>query len=450
MMHPRKWFGWAALAALLLVRAAGAAEFEEKRFYVTPMVGVTFFDTERQFLNGRDLRNDMYFGGRAGIRLTDLLWFEGAGGYTSTKDCADCTESWMHFSGNIMLSPATEAMISPFLSVGGGASRYTDAANTEFNSGTFETAAGLRMRMTPALGLRLEVRDVLSVPKKNWNKAHINDIVAGVGLTFAFGGASTGPDSDGDGVPDSRDECPNTPRGCRVDTRGCPTDADGDGVCDGVDRCPDTPKGATVDARGCTSDSDGDGVYDGIDQCPGTPKGCKVDVRGCPIDSDNDGVCDGVDLCPDTPAGVSVDVNGCSLSERERQLEMELLNTGMIMLSNVNFDFDKSTIRQDAFAVLDTVGRVLTKWPGLKLVIVGHTDSRGTADYNHDLSHRRAESVRAYLLSHFKQFDASQLTAKAFGEAQPMLPNTTEANMAENRRVVFLALNKEILQQRQK
>lgn len=58
-------------------------------------------------------------------------------------------------------------------------------------------------------------------------------------------------DSDGDGVPDKKDKCPNTPRGVSVDVFGCPLDADRDGVADYLDQCPNTPMGATVDARGC-------------------------------------------------------------------------------------------------------------------------------------------------------------------------------------------------------
>ena len=58
-------------------------------------------------------------------------------------------------------------------------------------------------------------------------------------------------DSDGDGVYDDLDRCPDTPRGVKVDAQGCPLDSDGDGVPDYLDKCPNTPKGATVDARGC-------------------------------------------------------------------------------------------------------------------------------------------------------------------------------------------------------
>ena len=95
--------------------------------------------------------------------------------------------------------------------------------------------------------------------------------------------------------------------------------------------------------------------------------------------------------------------------------------------------------------MLDTVGRVLTKWPGLRIEIDGHTDSRGSNDYNLGLSRRRAASVRAYLLEHFKQFKPTQITSKGYGESKPLVPNTSPANMQLNRRVEFVVLNKEIL-----
>lgn len=68
--------------------------------------------------------------------------------------------------------------------------------------------------------------------------------------------AATEADSDGDGVPDSRDKCPGTPRGAQVDADGCPLDSDGDGVPDYRDRCPGTPAGAKVDSNGCEITAD--------------------------------------------------------------------------------------------------------------------------------------------------------------------------------------------------
>ena len=131
-------------------------------------------------------------------------------------------------------------------------------------------------------------------------------------------------DSDGDGVTDDIDQCPDTPAGEPVDENGCSAsqlDSDGDGVPDDIDQCPDTPAGEPVDENGCSAsqlDSDGDGVPDDIDLCPDTPVGEPVDTDGCSLsqlDSDGDGVTDDIDLCPDTPAGEPVDENGCPASQ---------------------------------------------------------------------------------------------------------------------------------------
>jgi len=131
-------------------------------------------------------------------------------------------------------------------------------------------------------------------------------------------------DSDGDGISDAQDLCPGTALGTTVDSTGCPvtpTDSDQDGVPDESDQCPNTPPGESVDAGGCSAsqlDSDGDGVNDAQDQCPGTSPGTTVDSTGCavtPTDSDQDGVPDESDQCPDTPAGESVDAGGCSASQ---------------------------------------------------------------------------------------------------------------------------------------
>jgi OOP family OmpA-OmpF porin len=81
------------------------------------------------------------------------------------------------------------------------------------------------------------------------NSSNLSAFVESVFLTKAAPMAAA--DSDGDGVPDNKDKCPNTPRGVSVDVFGCPLDADRDGVTDNLDQCPGTPNGATVDDRGC-------------------------------------------------------------------------------------------------------------------------------------------------------------------------------------------------------
>jgi OOP family OmpA-OmpF porin len=479
MRFARRWISFVTLGAALLARAAGATEFAEQRFNFVPFVGWTGFDHELTRAGGPLLEDTPYFGGRLSVRLFSPLWIDLAGGMTRSKSMGTINETWSHASANVMLMSTAPHLVNPFISVGGGVSTFSPLLNSDKHDGVVEAAVGARVRLTDALGLRLEGRNILLVPAKNYSTAHIGNGVAGIGLVFAFGGRAA--DTDGDGVPDKRDKCPSTPSVCPVDANGCALDADGDGVCDGLDACGNTPHGAKVDAKGCPLDVDGDGVYDGLDQCPGTAKGCKVDAKGCPIDSDGDsvcdgldqcpnsttgckadargctmdadgdGVCDGLDKCPDTPASVKVDVNGCpednpQVREVQRR-ETELLDTGMIRLQNVNFETAKATILISSYAALDVVGQVLSKWPQLRIEIGGHTDPRGSDAYNQALSERRATAVRAYMLGHFHNLDATQISTKGYGESQPMAPNNSPEGMALNRRVEFKVLNKAVLQQ---
>ncbi|MDZ4845876.1 MAG: thrombospondin type 3 repeat-containing protein [Chitinophagales bacterium] len=169
-------------------------------------------------------------------------------------------------------------------------------------------------------------------------------------------------DTDGDGVSDKKDKCPDTPKGVAVSKTGCPLDADKDGVVDYLDKCPrtigtvamngcpDTDKDGVSDFddkcinvpgiarfKGCPDsdedgiedaedrcpnakgldrfkgcpDTDGDGVEDGMDKCPGSEMGIIVDATGCSADQDRDGIIDSDDKCPDTEKGIKVDARGC-------------------------------------------------------------------------------------------------------------------------------------------
>ena len=101
-------------------------------------------------------------------------------------------------------------------------------------------------------------------------------------------------------------------------------DSDGDGIFDDQDNCPN--QAGVSSNRGCPAqptqpvDSDGDGVVDADDVCDDTPTGITVDDEGCPVaqvqDDDNDGVKNELDTCPNTPAGVTVNANGCSLAQQ--------------------------------------------------------------------------------------------------------------------------------------
>jgi hypothetical protein len=224
-------------------------------------------------------------------------------------------------------------------------------------------------------------------------------------------------DSDGDGVPDWADKCPNTPKGVKVDKNGCPLDSDGDGVPDYLDRCPNTPRGVKVDKNGCPLDSDGDGVPDYLDKCPNTPRGVKVDKNGCPLDSDGDGVPDYLDKCPNTPRGVEVDAAGCWIAK------------------GLKFDFNKWDIKPEYYPSLDRAVRVLEMNPKLRVEIHGHTDSIGSQAYNLTLSEKRAQAVKDYLVS--RGISTGRLTTRGMGKLDPVASNDTPEGRAQNRRVEF-------------
>lgn len=205
-----------------------------------------------------------------------------------------------------------------------------------------------------------------------------------------------------------------------------PLDSDGDGVSDDRDRCPETVRGARVDANGCELDSDGDGVVDRLDQCPTTPAGRKVDAQGCEPDGDGDGVVDALDQCPNTPAGTPVDDKGCTLPKTLR-------------LEGVNFDNDADTLRPDGIAILEGAAATLKRYPGFKVEVAGHTDSRGSHTDNLDLSRRRAQTVMDYFITH--GIAAGRLSAKGYGETRPIGNNTLEEGRMKNRRVELRVLD---------
>jgi len=243
--------------------------------------------------------------------------------------------------------------------------------------------------------------------------------VVGAGIGAILCG---GEDSDGDGVKDSRDKCPGTPPGAPVDKDGCEFDDDNDGVVNSEDACPNTPPGVTVDSRGCEVDSDGDGVGDSRDRCPGTPAGARVDEYGCELDSDGDGVVDSRDRCPDTRPGTPVDNDGCDLAPAHT-------------LQGVNFEFDSARLTEGSKQRLDEALQILKRHPDLQVEIAGHTDSTGSAEYNQGLSERRARAVLDYMVEHGA--NAAKLTAKGYGESQPVADNGSREGRERNRRVEF-------------
>jgi outer membrane protein OmpA-like peptidoglycan-associated protein len=107
-----------------------------------------------------------------------------------------------------------------------------------------------------------------------------------------------------------------------------------------------------------------------------------------------------------------------------------------IVLRGVHFDFDKAIIRSDSVPILREAANTLKENPTVNVIVEGHTDSKGTEEYNQRLSVRRADAVKDYLVKH--SVAANRLTARGKGESQPVASNDTEEGQAENRRVELL------------
>jgi outer membrane protein OmpA-like peptidoglycan-associated protein len=109
-----------------------------------------------------------------------------------------------------------------------------------------------------------------------------------------------------------------------------------------------------------------------------------------------------------------------------------------LVLEGVNFDFDKATLRQEDIAIIDRDVTSLDKWGNVNIEVAGHTDSRGSDAYNMNLSQQRAEAVRNYLVS--KGIAAERLSAKGYGESQPVAGNVTDEDRFKNRRVELVQI----------
>ncbi|MBZ4419016.1 OmpA family protein [Myxococcus sp. RHSTA-1-4] len=242
-------------------------------------------------------------------------------------------------------------------------------------------------------------------------------------------------DDDKDGIHNLADRCAAQPENVNgfEDEDGCPDDpdTDGDGLADSKDTCPREAedKDGFEDDNGCPDpDNDQDGLADARDACMNEagPK----ENRGCPDkDRDSDGLVDRLDNCPDEPG--TEKNHGCQSEQ------LVSIGSGRIrIMETVYFENNQDVIIARSYKLLDGVASILSTHPEIeKLRIEGHTDNRGDAAYNLDLSQRRAEAVVKYLVG--KGVAPERLEPKGFGPAQPIADNNTQDGRAKNRRVEF-------------
>jgi outer membrane protein OmpA-like peptidoglycan-associated protein len=431
-----------------LLSAPALAELSD--WYVAP--SVLFFDDD-----GDRALDDSVAGVQVNVgrKLSDRFIVEGYLGFAGIRGYSDANitipdQDHLELGVNFVTHFNPDGSFSPYVLAGAAWLGTQTSANVTDNRPAGSLGAGVTWRMgSTALSLRAEYRARVAFR----SESNLTDRIATLGVQYAFGqeplpvadrdrdgvadiidecmdsarGAAVDSagcelDSDSDGIVDGKDICPETPIGTRVDSVGCDVDADRDGVLDRDDACPNTVPGTPVDIYGCSADTDVDGVLNHLDQCPNTAAGNEVDDVGCALngDQDGDGVTNQADQCPNTTAGVRVDVNGC-----------QIMN--IIELRGVTFATNSDRLLAGAEQVLSDAIDTLMQNPDMIVEVAGHSDSDGNDILNLGLSDRRANTVRDYLIN--GGVNPDNITARGYGEAQPISDNNTAEGKAENRRV---------------
>jgi len=300
------------------------------------------------------------------------------------------------------------------------------------------------------IGTGYDAKQVGSDPYAALKKVRTGDVNDGVlefrlGIRFLFGGPR---DSDGDGIIDRLDKCPNQAEDIDSfeDEDGCPDyDNDQDGIPDVQDQCPNLAedKDGFQDDDGCPDlDNDNDGISDSQDKCPNQAEDLDnfEDNDGCPdLDNDGDGIADTMDKCPNEPETVNgyQDEDGCP--DTPPVVEKPVIEMGKsLIFPGVTFQSGKALLTEEAMQTLQTVYQMLRDNPTVRIEIRGYTDNYGSAAKNLDLSQKRAAAVKQFLVG--KGIESNRMVAIGFGQDKPIASNATAAGRAQNRRIEFVRI----------
>ena len=254
-------------------------------------------------------------------------------------------------------------------------------------------------------------------------------------------------DADGDGIPDSVDRCPNEPEDKDMfdDTDGCPDpDNDGDGLPDAVDKCPldAEDKDGFQDEDGCPDkDNDNDGIPDTQDKCPNEPedKDGFQDLDGCPDpDNDLDGILDAQDKCPNEPETINgiQDDDGCP--DRGDAL---VAVTPSALEATEAVQFTGTKIAKGSTNLLGQVAATLRAHQEIvRLKIVAHVQPSGDTDRDQDLSEKRAQAVRDWLIAW--GIPQTRLSAQGLGGQKPLVPRGAKNAQMINDRIEMIILER--------
>ena len=428
---PQRWLrsGVLTLGAFILLLGGQSAAAESKeappskeeppefRFDFGLFGGGHFFDNNHSLGRAPDSPPELspasggVFGGRLGLHFNRWFGLEAEVDATPTHTRNHNASMWVFgYRGSLILNLTDSYQFQPFILAGyGGLTSLVDNSNTALivqqdipassTWGFMHAGLGFKVGFTPWTGLRVDGRimapwTALAPVISEGNRIHYSgpDFEVLGSLFVNFGEIEkvhifketirelrpTSNDRDGDGIPDDLDKCPNEPE-------------DKDGFQD-EDGCPD-------------NDIDGDGIPDIIDKCPNEPETFNnyQDADGCP---------------DEVPAAVKK-------------------FTGVI--EGINFKTGSADILPGSYVLLDRAAKVLQDYPDVKLEISGHTDSRGKADYNRDLSQRRADAVKTYFVT--RGVASERLQSIGYGPTRPIANNKTQSGRATNRRTEFRLIN---------
>ncbi len=454
-----EWRSRVALAAALIICSllgARRAAAQDDREGIKVELGVT--GGYHWFANDLELgvpddrtapspKSSPTFGIRVGLVLHPMFVIEGEALGMPTKDNQQSDRLFisalrLHLRYNIL----TGTPVTPFVLAGVGGTSILSSKNPAISRDTdtnFYVGAGVRFALNPRFHLRLDGR-LLAAPNTKDNGSSADwEVTAGFGVTL--GGHEPPPplpvvqlvkDTDGDGITDDKDNCPN--EAGPKENNGCPDkDRDGDGVIDRLDKCPD--KAGPKERDGCPEeDRDHDGIPDSADKCPDDPedKDGFEDADGCPDpDNDKDGIPDTADKCPNEPETKNgyQDEDGCP---DEVPVAVKAF-TGVV--KGINFRRNSADIKASSFPLLKQAVTVFKNYPALRVEISGHTSSEGKREFNVKLSRKRAEAVKLFLVS--AGIDENRVGTVGYGPDKPIADNGTKDGQEQNRRIEFRLLS---------
>ena len=343
--------------------------------------------------------------------------------------------------------------VTPFVAAGFGPMHTSsDYLGSDWDD-PIHVGAGVRYFVTEEIAVRADFRYLRGPSEQAPYTLNAGYAEFGVGVSFAPHWTSkpelpkVDGDRDGDGIPDSKDKCPDQPEDKDMfqDEDGCPDpDNDGDGIPDTIDKCPLDPedKDGFQDADGCPDpDTEGDGMPDNLDKCPHEPedKDGFQDLDGCPDpDNDNDGIPDVKDKCPNEPETINgfQDEDGCP----DRGDSLVVLSPDRLeLLEAIQFRGDKLTKADNN--ILGQIGATLRAHTEIvRLRVTVHVQPTSDFEKDQTLSDSRAAAIRDWLVTW--GVATARLEPRGFGGTKPLVPADQKGAAAINERIELIILER--------